>query len=89
MDIVGRQTFSTLAAALPPVEGPVTVYVPIECTDIRTVAKESCILYIVGLKCAIREGTSVLEHGCSFKMAVSTVQIVMYACVIVPLLLPN
>ena len=42
MDIVGRRTFSTLAAALPLVEGAAAVCVPTECTDIRTAAKESC-----------------------------------------------
>ena len=42
MDIVGWRTFSTLAAELPLVEGAATVCVPIECTDIRTAAKESC-----------------------------------------------
>ena len=40
VDIVGRRTFSTLA--LPLIEGAATVCVPVECTDIRTAAKESC-----------------------------------------------
>ena len=42
MDIVGRRTFTTLAAALPLVERAAAVCVPVECTDIRTAAKESC-----------------------------------------------
>ena len=42
MEIVRWWTFSTLAAALPLVEGAATVCVPIEWTDIRTAAKEYC-----------------------------------------------